>query len=361
MDCALIVSARGHDSLTLQYHSGPGIDTENRLCRPRIDDISGEPPLFGSYILLYSPFFGFLERKSQVVSICTSAGELDIALVNESGPRYLWDLENGLSTGQCRSASQEKIGKKRCANERETRAYGKVDTETFSIVRKNSSSLSGLSLSPALYALPQEDDRMKKMRLVKGVPRDEEGDMGIGTLIIFIALVLVAAVAASVIVSTAYVLQQQAQDTADQAIAEVSTGFRIVDIFGNRLNQTNNAIQIVFVKLGLMSGSSPINFEDVVIEIDDGFTETNLVFGLTANMTNYNVSTLRDKEPINTPGEHFVTSGDLLMVRLNVSEIGLNLLPQTQVIMKIIPKHGIPNYERFTTPSAYTNVIIDLV
>ena len=185
--------------------------------------------------------------------------------------------------------------------------------------------------------------------------------MGIGTLIIFIAIVLVAAVAASVIVSTAYVLQQQAQDTADQAIAEVSTGFRIVDVFGTRLNQTNTAIQVVYVKLGLMSGSSPINFQDVVIEIDDGFTEANLVLGSTANTTCFNITSLRDREPLNTPGMYFVTSGDLLMVRLNVSEIGLSLQPQTQVTMKIIPKHGIPNYERFTTPSAYTNVIMDLI
>jgi len=201
---------------------------------------------------------------------------------------------------------------------------------------------------------------MMKMRIVKGKQVDEEGEMGIGTLIIFIAIVLVAAVAASVIISTAYILQQQAQDTANQAIAEVSTGFRVVDVFGDRLNESNLAIQVVYLKLGLMSGSTPIDFTDVVIEIDDGFMEVNLLFNITADGTHYNMTVLRDKPPSNTPGQYFITSGDLVKVRINASEIGLNLLPQTQMTLKIIPKHGVPNYERFTTPSAYTNVIIDL-
>lgn len=199
---------------------------------------------------------------------------------------------------------------------------------------------------------------MKTARLVRGVPRN--GEMGIGALIIFIALVLVAAVAASVILSTAYVLQQQAQETGDQAIPEVSTGLRIYAMYGDRLNVSNNAIQVVYIKVGLITGSSGVNLRDTVIEIDDGFIEENLIYGTTANVINSNATYARDKAPINTPGEFFVTQGDLAIIRLNVSEIRLNLAPQTFVNLKIIPKYGIPNYETFTTPSAYMKIIMNL-
>jgi flagellin-like protein len=64
--------------------------------------------------------------------------------------------------------------------------------------------------------------------------KDDEGDVGIGTLIIFIAIVLVAAIAASLILYAAALLQQQAQKTVDEAVSEVSGGLCIVNIAGDR-------------------------------------------------------------------------------------------------------------------------------
>jgi len=64
--------------------------------------------------------------------------------------------------------------------------------------------------------------------------KNDEGDVGIGTLIIFIAIVLVAAIAASLILYAAALLQQQAQRTVDEAVNEVSGGLSIVNIAGDR-------------------------------------------------------------------------------------------------------------------------------
>lgn len=61
---------------------------------------------------------------------------------------------------------------------------------------------------------------------------DEEGDMGIGTMILFIAMVLVAAVAAALLISTAGDLNQQAQETGRLAQQEISSGFQVVEAFG---------------------------------------------------------------------------------------------------------------------------------
>ncbi len=62
--------------------------------------------------------------------------------------------------------------------------------------------------------------------------KDKHGDMGVGTMIIFIAMVLVAAVAASVLISTANTVREQAQNTGDQAINNVASGFVVQDVTG---------------------------------------------------------------------------------------------------------------------------------
>ena len=61
---------------------------------------------------------------------------------------------------------------------------------------------------------------------------DKRAEMGVGTMIIFIAMVLVAAVAASVLISTANTVREQAQSTGDQAINNVASGFIVQDVVG---------------------------------------------------------------------------------------------------------------------------------
>lgn len=62
--------------------------------------------------------------------------------------------------------------------------------------------------------------------------KDEEGDMGIGTMILFIAMVLVAAVAAALLISTAGELNQQAQETGRLSQQEIASGFIVVETLG---------------------------------------------------------------------------------------------------------------------------------
>ena len=63
---------------------------------------------------------------------------------------------------------------------------------------------------------------------------NKRGEMGIGTLIIFIAMVLVAAVAATVLISTGKEMSTYATGTGKATRADVSTGLNVMHVYGLR-------------------------------------------------------------------------------------------------------------------------------
>ena len=199
--------------------------------------------------------------------------------------------------------------------------------------------------------------------------KKEKGEMGIGTLIIFIAMIIVAAVAATVLIQTAYQLQQQAEETGNIAIQDVATGFKIIHVGGQvNLSASPPKLTTIEIKVGLLAGSPAIDMKSVLIELTDGTKDVTLNYtaadiisnGTKWGATTFTAQILRDMPPQNWQTEKVVTQGDIVKILINATAVGLNLTPQSQVTLQIIPKHGVPTYAQFMVPATLTTKYVDL-
>ena len=103
---------------------------------------------------------------------------------------------------------------------------------------------------------------------------NNKGAQGVGTLIIFIALILVAAVAAGVLISTVSNLQGKAETTGSEVQQRLATGFTVIQVGVNGTSdgQITSGSDNFEVRTQLAPGSDPIKLEDVTMALvtDDG-------------------------------------------------------------------------------------------
>jgi archaeal flagellin FlaB len=90
----------------------------------------------------------------------------------------------------------------------------------------------------------------------------KKAEMGVGTLIIFIAMLLVAAVAAGVLIQTAGSLQEKSLATGQQARSQISTNARVIEVSGTD-GRTGNLTDFQEI-VKLSPGSDPIKLDQII-------------------------------------------------------------------------------------------------
>ncbi len=126
-----------------------------------------------------------------------------------------------------------------------------------------------------------------------------------------------------------------------------------------------NSIQVLEIKLALGPGSKPVDFNDVILEITDGSVDASLKLNSTGFGLNCSDSEHYSMEVLNDPTGEFRQSyilddGAVVLMYINAQKVGLNLVSQTTVKMKIILGSGIPVYKELIIPSTMLNRYVQI-
>jgi flagellin FlaB len=210
---------------------------------------------------------------------------------------------------------------------------------------------------------------------LEGIHDSDNAAIGIGTLIIFIATVLVAGIAASVIIETMNSLEEQALSTGRETTRDISSGLRVTQVTGYKNSSTITQIAI-FIRT--TAGSMDIDLNQTYISISDtskqvvlnyasGVFSSSISSGLfgTINSSNltattYGIMVIRDIDSSCDSSTPIINNDDLVVLMVNTSKCFSGLSTRTRVNGRIIPEYGINGVISFTTPSAYIDTIIEL-
>lgn len=208
-----------------------------------------------------------------------------------------------------------------------------VDYKDGFILVDSSQGLGCLRIDTIIAIKPGKKHRPENQNIAE----DEQAAVGIGTLIVFIAMILVAAVAASVIIQTAENLQQRAYAVGKQTIRDVSSGLQVIEVTGyTDVNKTK--IQYLAIAISPRAGSLDIDLNRTLIYLklnnfsvlslntaqrisSNGYTSIFHALNLSQlNGTNFGVIAIHDRDDsiIKTNG---ISATDQAIFMVNLSAV----------------------------------------
>ena len=212
----------------------------------------------------------------------------------------------------------------------------------------------------------------------KKIKDKDVGSIGIGAMIVFIAMVLVAGIAASVLIQTSTSLESQALATGQETTAEVASGLDVVNIEG--YNYSAGALDLVAVAIRPRAGSDDIDLAQTVIEISDSASKNFLTYDDTTcvqaadvdgdifawanyptTATGFTIIVLEDADgSCSAAASAVINSGDLVILGINTSACFNRLNARDDVWGLVIPEEGSPGVINFKCPASFTEKVVEL-
>jgi len=213
--------------------------------------------------------------------------------------------------------------------------------------------------------------------LIKTLMKKDVGSIGIGAMIVFIAMVLVAGIAASVLIQTSMKLETQAMATGSETTDEVGGGIAVFDILGYS-SAYGNDISKLAIGVRPRSGSDGIDLYQTYIELSN--TDKKVIFNYTQSFfvnnggqddlfnascfpdsgPRFGIIVVEDADGSLEAATPVINRGDKIYLCINTTNSFNDIAERKDIWGMVVPELGSPGMIAFTTPASYTDNVIDL-
>ncbi len=211
---------------------------------------------------------------------------------------------------------------------------------------------------------------------------NREASIGIGAMIVFIAMVLVAGIAASVLIETSATLESQSMATGRETTAEVSTGLTVCAIEGYTASDSSDISKLAIL-VRPRAGTDSVDISTCFMEISDtnkkvilNYTSSyyskpsglddifsaNVFpdFGGTGDGTRFGILVLEDADDSISSSNPLINRGDRVYLCLNTTGVFSDIAERTGIVGMVIPQEGSPAPIDFVTPGTYNDNVMEL-
>lgn len=192
---------------------------------------------------------------------------------------------------------------------------------------------------------------MANFRKRRDIAEEERGLIGIGALIVFIAIVIVSAVATGIIIKTSLSLQQQARATTKETIREISSGLRVLDAKGK--TSMEERLENITLVCRPYPGTRSINLENTVIQYKSDYEVKYLQYDGDNNVIVENSESEFEVEKVQDRSGSCKTQlsvlGDVSLIKIRLGS-GKMLGANERASITIIPNTGFKTYYEVFMP-----------
>ncbi len=184
------------------------------------------------------------------------------------------------------------------------------------------------------------------------------GQASIGGMVLFIAMILVATIAAGVLIQTSFDLNSKALATGSAAKNSISNYFTIRNIYAK--NGSNSNINELYVDAQIVGGSNGIDFQTFGIKIDTADNSSSYIFNSIVDKCDassiadgkFNVEYLLNG--VNHK-DNYLLAGDIGRICFKT----INLTEQQNFIITLNQKNGVQKRMELSTP-LFESYLVDI-